>query len=508
LRKVLVIGLDGASWDIFDSLSGDILSNIKWLRDRGSWGILTSTYPPATVPAWVSFQTGVNVFNHGCFDFTLPRNSLTDFRIINSMDIKGVPFYDMLNMNGKKTIMINLPVSYPQRSQGITITCFLTPGEKFVFPQDLIEEIPELRKYRILPNASLRDEGKIEEYIRDIREVERIRFECAKKLFKEKEWDLFFILFSGTDWIQHEKFKDIVEGDLKDGSETLKAYKDIDSYVRWFIKNLPPNTVMVLVSDHGFKLYEKTLYINTWLAQHSYLNYSTGKQAYTGLRQVGNRLSRDEEIKDEKKVEEDTIKFFSPSLKRILLFTSRYPRFFELIEKLYMKTKGVIPIKPDLALKFNPAKSLVLGVKWGGIYINDSLRFSDGRVEDIGQIVEKLTKELEKLIDPETGNLIFQKIYKKDKNLSSNLPDMVCETENYWISDSFASNKLFRTEKTTWHSKDGIFLAYGPPIKEGYEIQNAWIGDIAPTILNMFNLQIPRFMEGQVLKEIFKEPLR
>jgi len=505
LKKVLVIGLDGATWDILDTMAEKTLPNIRWLKDRGSWGILTSTYPPATAPAWVSFQTGMNVFNHGCFDFTFPRNSLADFRIVNSRDIKGTPFYDLLNTNGIKTILINLPVSYPPRSRGITITCFLTPGEKFVFPQDLADEIPELRRYRILPNASFREEGRMEEYVSDIREVERIRFECAKRLFKEKEWDFFFILFSGMDWIQHEKFEDIVKGELKEYSEVLKAYKDIDSYIGWFLENLPSNTVMMLVSDHGFKQYEKTFYINTWLAQHSYLKYLTGKRAYTGLHQKGTKLLRNEEIESEKKGEEGFIRFFSSLLKRVLIVASNHPILFNIVEKLYVKVQRIVPIEPSLDLKLNPSNSTALGVKWGGIYINDRQRFSDGRVEDVNHVVESLTEELEKLKNPETGKPIFKRIHKKDKGLSAELPDIVCESDNYWVSDSFSSNRLLRAEKTTWHSKEGILLAYGPSVKEGYVIQNAWIGDVAPTILSLFGLPIPKVTDGQILKEIFKE---
>jgi len=51
---------------------------------------------------------------------------------------------------------------------------------------------------------------------------------------------------------------------------------------------------------------------------------------------------------------------------------------------------------------------------------------------------------------------------------------------------------------------DGIFLAYGPNIKKGLEI-NARIYDIAPTILYIYHYYIPRDMEGRVLKEIFKD---
>lgn len=52
---------------------------------------------------------------------------------------------------------------------------------------------------------------------------------------------------------------------------------------------------------------------------------------------------------------------------------------------------------------------------------------------------------------------------------------------------------------------DGIFIAYGPDIKNtAEEMQKAHIIDLAPTILHMFDLEIPEDMDGQVLTHIFK----
>lgn len=50
---------------------------------------------------------------------------------------------------------------------------------------------------------------------------------------------------------------------------------------------------------------------------------------------------------------------------------------------------------------------------------------------------------------------------------------------------------------------DGILIAKGPGIKKNYRIKNASILDIVPTILYMFNLSIPRNMDGNPLLEMF-----
>ncbi len=45
-NKVIVIGLDGATWDVLDRWIRDgTLPNLAKLRNEGSWGILRSTIP-------------------------------------------------------------------------------------------------------------------------------------------------------------------------------------------------------------------------------------------------------------------------------------------------------------------------------------------------------------------------------------------------------------------------------------------------------------------------------
>ena len=68
--KLLVIGLDGATWDLIGPWadSGE-LPLFKKLRDEGAWGPLRSVTPNLTPPGWTTAFTGVNPGKHGVFDF-------------------------------------------------------------------------------------------------------------------------------------------------------------------------------------------------------------------------------------------------------------------------------------------------------------------------------------------------------------------------------------------------------------------------------------------------------
>jgi predicted AlkP superfamily phosphohydrolase/phosphomutase len=65
-RRLLIISLDGATFDLIDpgSTQGK-LPHITALMKRGLRADLESTIPPATFPAWSSFMTGKNPGRHG-----------------------------------------------------------------------------------------------------------------------------------------------------------------------------------------------------------------------------------------------------------------------------------------------------------------------------------------------------------------------------------------------------------------------------------------------------------
>ena len=68
--KVLVIGLDGATFDLIKPWAAQgHLPTLNHLLHNGVHAPLRSTMPPMTAPAWTSFATGVNPGKHCIFDF-------------------------------------------------------------------------------------------------------------------------------------------------------------------------------------------------------------------------------------------------------------------------------------------------------------------------------------------------------------------------------------------------------------------------------------------------------
>lgn len=520
--KVLVIGLDGATWNLIKPLAEQgKLPTFKKLMDEGVWGDLQSTLPPVTGPAWVSFATGKNPGKHGIFDFLLPNEKLDKAQTITSQNIRTKTFYEILDKKGIECILINLPGSFPPKIHNkIVITSLMTKGDDCVFPPTLLREIPELKDYRIVPDANLLLKGKNTEYIEDIIQVERKRFECAKKLFTKKDWDIFFVMFGGMDSCQHrvydklELFVHSKGGNFDDDVEiAIKLFEYLDEFVKWFIENVPQNANILFMSDHGAYSFKGKFYINTWLEENGYLKTGFNlKYEQPPIHRLANDLRTAQNLIQSKKWKIKVPSFLFNYIK------SSDGTLLESISTMYRLLTKILPIEIQ---NKNPVKlpnvdeSFAISISHSSraIYINTKGRFVNGIVEagtQYEEIRNSIMTKLKELKSPKTGEKVFKNVFKKEDiycgDFLSMAPDIILVPDRYFISMGTHSGAIFN-DKTIAndHALEGIFMAYGPDIKKGATIENAKIYDIAPTLLHIFGLPIPKDMDGKVLKEIFKE---
>lgn len=497
-----MIGLDGVTWDLIRPWVEDgWLPNLGKMILEGTWGDLQSVIPPLTAPAWASFATGKNPGKSGIFDFKLPTENLAKTRCVTTEDIHGVTFYELLSRK-KRCILVNLPCSYPPRIPGIVITGLLTRGKNYIFPTVLMEKIPELKKYRIFPATSLLVEGKNREYINDIRALERARFNCAKQLFKES-WDFFFILFSGTDWIQHLLYDELISGTFDEESEPIKAFKEIDEYIGFFINNMPSNTTVLIISDHGFRTLQGIFFVNEWLRREGYLKVKTRRLPHKATEESLGMKQKREAIEASKKGKLNI---------KMPFFLLRYPRLLRIIGYWYDILRGLLPIKilkefePDLSKTIAYCTSSIAG----SIYINNEKSFDYGTVEagkDCEKIIGEIMEKLEQLRNPKDGEKILENVWRKEDiyfgERMNGAPDIILMSEKYGFRGALTP-RVFVNKRINVHSSKGVFLAYGQSIKIHRNIKNARIIDIAPTILHLMNVPVPSDMDGKVLKEIFR----
>ncbi len=74
MNKVLMIGLDGATFSLLNPLMEDgTMPFLRQFVQQGVWADLMSTPNPLTPPGWISMITGRSPDAHGIHDFLYPE---------------------------------------------------------------------------------------------------------------------------------------------------------------------------------------------------------------------------------------------------------------------------------------------------------------------------------------------------------------------------------------------------------------------------------------------------
>lgn len=498
-RKLVVIGLDGATFRLLDPLiEQGIMPNLGKLRNQGVSATLRSTMPPYTAPAWTTFATGVNPGKHGCYDFLLPTNDLEKFDLCNSSHIRTTTIYELLAEAGKKSILINLPNSFPPKLATPTITDMLTVGDNCVFPESLRTKYPSLQRYRLAPNEELNIKGQHADYVDDIIAVERDHMAAVRDLWANEPWDFFYYLFSATDWISHAMFNRLVDGSFP---KAYDLFRYIDEQIGWFMDNLPNDAQLYILSDHGFKVYHQTFYFNAWLEQQGYLKTKSAD---------AEQFHQDISKQDEQRRQLQSQKRFKVSInKNMMQWLSRSKTIERAARWFYHKVaKPFLPVKFNLDITIDFEHTLVCfpkGRTMTAIYINDGRKYKQGKpMTDVeyNRLRTDIKTKLENLRGPD-GQPVTPKVYTKEDIYGAatpdRCPDLFYEFGDYWFVGQFHSSELFVQELSNKHDPMGIFFAYGENISAGKTLPEQSIAAVAPTILHAFGLTIPRYMDAAPL---------
>lgn len=501
--KVVVIGLDGSSWELVRLLQQHgKLPHLQTMEQRGVATTLRSTHPAHSAPAWTSFATGVPPTAHGCLDFLVVNRDIDDLDIIDSTKIKQETIYETMVRHGRTPILINLPNTFPPKlSNHITITSLMTRGEQWVFPMQLQDKYPSLQRYRLSPNAALRAKDNLDAYVEDVRALEADRIAAAKELFLNEPWDFFFFLSSGTDWVSHVVYDKAVREQYQ---PAWRIWEQMDDLIGWIMEHLPADTSLLVMSDHGFRVYDGIFYMNRWLEQQGYLATTAGsgsfQQEHTKLsREVGKVQRGRAQLKVGKRFRRAMT--WLPGLEPLAkwLYTHVIRRYF--------------PVTVTVDLKLDLAKTQVgfpRGSMASMLYVNDTARFQHGSVppEQRHALAQQLQQELTHLQDS-AGQAVVGNVWLAEELYGAHLqplsPDLFLESDRYYLSGSLHSNSLFERRRKNYHDGNGMFLAYGPLVRQQTMATTDLI-NLPPTILRGLGLPIPPHHTGEPL-DIFTASL-
>jgi predicted AlkP superfamily phosphohydrolase/phosphomutase len=466
-KRVFVLGVDGATLDLIEpwSLQGR-LPNFHRLMQEGSFGTCLSTIHPLTPQAWASFLTGKNPGKHGLYDFGVRKAGAYDLRLTTSRDRQGPAIWNCLNEYGLKAGIINVPLTYPTEPlNGFMISGMHTPTlREGVFPETLFEEIiGKFPDYQIDVMSHWFNDYDI--FLEKLKRMTEVRMKLGEYLYFKYRPDFFCMVLVAVDRVQHALWGQMdhpMENHRKRGwkyaQSVFEAYQQIDGYLGRILNALNDETVLIVMSDHGFGSLKKDVYLNRFLIKKGFMKIKPRK--------------------------------------------SRKP--FDMAS-------------PFANIDWSKTRAYSHGL-FGNIFVNLKGREPQGIVregEDYERVVNSLINNLNGFRDPDEGKKrVVSHIYRRQELYHGpflyGAPDLLVVMRDYeyitrggfeFIGDSLFSPPGINHSGN--HRMNGISFFLGPQIKNGFRFSDIQITDLMPTILAILGVPVPRDVDGKVVEDIF-----
>lgn len=275
------------------------------------------------------------------------------------------------------------------------------------------------------------------------------RESMLKNTLKKTKDGLVICVFDGTDRIQHMFWRYLeedhpcpLEDKAKFSDTILKIYQRMDQVIADTRAKLRPQDILIVLSDHGFDSFRRSFHVNAWLHKEGYL---------------------------------------------------------------VLKEEGVV----DYLQGVDWEKTKAYGLGLTGIYINKKGRERFGIVEDSESIEIEISSKLKKLQDQ--GKNVFFDIYRSKeiyKGLyAKNAPDLILGyNPGFRVSWECVTGavgaEIFTDNIKAWSGDHHIAPELIPGIllsnKKFKSTENS-ILDLAPSLLSLWGIKKPKFMEGKVL---------
>ena len=276
--RTFVLGLDGTPYSLLKEASfKEYIPNLSRLLNQNSGKPMNSVYPTVSSVAWTTYMTGLEPSEHNIFGFVDRDPNPFSIKIPTAIDRKGVSLWEELSQNGKRVIVINVPLTYPpEEVNGILVSDFLCVDiNKVSYPSDFSSYLKD-KGYVIDVDAWLAREDK-RKFMDGLHYAMEKRFEIAFDLIAKEEWDFFQLHIMETDRLFHFFWNDL-ENRGEYYNDVIRFFKKLDGYIEKLQDRLSENDRFIILSDHGFCGIKYEVQLNVWLEQQGLLKFTNGEK--------------------------------------------------------------------------------------------------------------------------------------------------------------------------------------------------------------------------------------
>lgn len=513
--RVLVLGLDGATWTLLDPLlAQNKLPTLGKLIANGTRSILRSCIQPSSEQAWSAFATGKQNGKFGLYGFYQRAPHSYALEYINASHRRAATLWRILSERQKKCVVVNVPLTWPvEPINGALVSGLMTPGlnSQFTHPPEIKNELLQKLGEYIIDVDIERGESDInslDELAARVKRMSELQTRAFEYLLdKNPDWDFGMLVHRAPDILCHKfwRYQDPThplynkQDAQKWGSVINDCFEYLDAYnARLLEKYADDNTTVIVLSDHGFGPLTHAVYLNLYFSQQGLLSYQAQKgntlssALRTGVKRLNNPLVG--------AVKTKVFELF-PALKSNLHYSMAYGN-----------------------MDWSRTKAYAIGTM-GNVYLNMRGREPQGCVEpqDYESTRNAVIAAMRALRDPDTQKPIFDFVYRREEIYNGaaldEAPDVIGLIDGPYhiaavdwrggngtaksIVEKVGNQLLFVSDTSGQHRMDGILIGNGAGISPHRSLTpSPQLIDLAPTILQLFGEPIPEDMDGQVLNDL------
>jgi len=266
--KKVIIGIDGVPVDLIRDLADrGRMPNVESLLSEGEMSAMRAAIPEISNVNWSSIVTGKNPGEHGIFGFTDLIKGTYTINFPDRRALKASPFWED---EERRYVILNVPAMYPAPEiNGIFVSGFVSPQLGKAVSPDSTLNVLEKMDYQVDVDSEKAHKSKrlfLDQLFETLEKREK-----AYKHFWEEKWDVFMLVFTGSDRLEHFLFDAYIDEEHEYHERFVEYFEEVDRIIGDIVDRLGEDDELVMLSDHGMELIKENVNLNKVLEDEGIL---------------------------------------------------------------------------------------------------------------------------------------------------------------------------------------------------------------------------------------------